>query len=51
VGIVNGTVITSDGHGKEVDRTVFTDVFAYHDGRWQAVNAQENRVEKTQKSN
>ncbi len=46
VGIVNGIVITSDEHGKDVDRTIFTDVFAYRDARWQAINAQENRVEK-----
>ena len=46
VGIVNGIVVTSDEHGQEVDKTIFTDVFAYRDGRWQAINAQENRVEK-----
>jgi hypothetical protein len=46
VGIVNGIVITSDEHAKDVDRTIFTDVFAYRDGRWQAINAQENRVEE-----
>jgi len=46
VGIVNGIVITSDEHAQDVDRTVFTDVFAYRDGRWQAINGQENRVEK-----
>src|SRR5215467_14245361 len=46
VGIVNGTVVISDENGKEVNRTVFTDVFVYRDGRWQAVNAQENKVEK-----
>jgi hypothetical protein len=45
VGIVNGCVIASDAHDKEVDRTMFTDVFVYRDGKWQAVNAQENRVE------
>jgi hypothetical protein len=44
VGVVNGIVVTSDEHGKDVDRTIFTDVFAYRDGRWQAINAQENRV-------
>jgi len=44
VGIVNGIVIASDEHGKEIDRTIFTDIFVYRDGRWQAVNAQENRV-------
>jgi hypothetical protein len=38
-------VIASDSAGKELDRTIFTDVFVYREGRWQAVNAQENRVE------
>jgi hypothetical protein len=42
---VNGIAINSDEHGKDVDRTIFADVFAYSDGRWQAINAQENRVE------
>jgi len=46
--IVNGLVVTSDEHGKDVDRTVFTDVFAYRDGCWRAINAQENRVEQLQ---
>jgi hypothetical protein len=46
VGIVTGIVITSDEHAKDVDRTIFTDVFAYRDGRWQAINAQENRMEE-----
>jgi len=49
VGIVNGLVVTSDEHGKDTDRTVFTDVFAYREGRWRAINAQENRVEQIQK--
>jgi hypothetical protein len=44
--IVNGMVIATDDAGKELDRSVFTDVFVYRDGRWQAVNAQENRVER-----
>jgi len=44
-GIVNGIVVASDEHGKEVNRTIFTDVFVYRDGRWQAINARENRVE------
>ena len=44
VGIVNGSVIASDPNGKELDRTMFTDVFVYRDGRWQAVNGQENAV-------
>lgn len=43
-GVVNGMVIASDESGKELGRTVFTDVFAYRDGQWQAVNAQENEV-------
>ena len=43
-GIVNGMVIATDARGKELSRTVFTDVFVYRDGRWQAVNAQENEV-------
>jgi uncharacterized protein DUF4440 len=50
VGIVNGIVITSDEHGKDVSRTIFTDVFVCRDGRWQAINAQENRVDSDSKS-
>jgi Domain of unknown function (DUF4440) len=46
VGIVNGIVVTSDEHGKDVNRTIFTDIFVYRDGHWQATNAQENKVEK-----
>jgi hypothetical protein len=38
-GIVNGAVIETTEHGKR--KTLFTDVFAYRDGKWQAVNAQE----------
>jgi hypothetical protein len=41
-GIVNGMVIATDKSGRVVKKSVFTDVFAYRDGRWQAVNAQEN---------
>jgi hypothetical protein len=44
VGVVNGMVVASQGGGPE-SRTVFTDVFELRDGRWQAVNAQENVVE------
>jgi ketosteroid isomerase-like protein len=44
VGIVNGSVIATDGNGKELDRTMFTDVFVYCDGRWHAVNGEENGV-------
>lgn len=39
VGIVNGAVVAAAKEG--VQKTLFTDVFAYRDGRWQAVNAQE----------
>jgi len=46
VGIVNGIVVTSDENGKQLDRTIFTDVFARREGRWQAINAQENKVEQ-----
>jgi len=43
--IVTGTVVISGPDGAEVRRNVFTDVFVFRDGRWQAVNAQENVVE------
>lgn len=43
-GIVNGLVIAADEQGKETHRTAFTDVFVFRDGRWQAVNAQEDEV-------
>jgi len=46
VGIVNGIVIASNQQGEDVKRTIFTDVFVYRDARWQAINAQENIVEK-----
>jgi len=46
VGIATGTVVGTDEHGREANRGVFTDVFAYRDGRWRAVNAQENAVQK-----
>lgn len=42
--IVNGSVIATDNHGTELDRTMFTDVFILRDGRWQAVNGQETRA-------
>jgi Domain of unknown function (DUF4440) len=38
-GIVNGAVIETIGHGER--KTLFTDVFAYRHGKWQAVSAQE----------
>ena len=43
--IASGIVATSDGD-KETSRTIFTDIFAYRSGRWQAVHAQETRVEQ-----
>ncbi len=39
-GVVNGIVVATDPAGK-ARKTMFTDVFAYRDGKWQAVNAQE----------
>jgi Domain of unknown function (DUF4440) len=39
VGIVNGAVVANEASGTR--RTLFTDVFAYRDGKWQAVSAQE----------
>ena len=44
VGIVNGVVVATEDTDKKVNRTIFTDVFVWRDGRWQAVNAQENAV-------
>lgn len=38
-GIVNGAVIETTEHGEH--KTLFTDVFVYRDGKWQAVSAQE----------
>ena len=40
--IVNGSVIAINPLGKVLERTMFTDVFVFRDGKWQAVNAQEN---------
>jgi uncharacterized protein DUF4440 len=40
VAVANGTVVGSSRNGKIV-RTLFTDVFFYRNGKWQAVNAQE----------
>lgn len=38
-GVVNGAVIKRTDHGER--KTMFTDVFAFRDGRWQAVSALE----------
>jgi hypothetical protein len=43
-GVVTGTVVATDRRTGKESRSVFTDVFAYCEGRWQAVNAQENAV-------
>lgn len=41
-GIVTGDVVETTKDSPEiVHRTRFTDVFVFHDNRWQAVNAQE----------
>jgi hypothetical protein len=42
--IANGIVEASDVPDDKPKRTVFTDVFVYRAGRWQAVNAQENAM-------
>src|SRR5215510_11795324 len=34
VGIVNGLVVAGEERKELVDRTIFTDVFVYRDGRW-----------------
>jgi hypothetical protein len=39
VGVVNGAVIATTNGAER--KTLFTDVFAYRDGKWQAVTAQE----------
>jgi hypothetical protein len=39
VGIVNGMVIATSAGGTQ--KALFTDVFVYREGKWQAVNAQE----------
>src|SRR5215467_16211316 len=39
-GVANGIVVAVANNGK-VQKTIFTDVFAYRNGKWQAVNAQE----------
>jgi Domain of unknown function (DUF4440) len=46
IGIANGIVVTSDEHGTDIGKSVFTDVFTYRDGRWQAINGQETDVRK-----
>ena len=43
-GVANGIVVATTPDGA-MRRTIFTDVFAYRDGRWQAVNAQETPLQ------
>ena len=50
VGVVNGLVVTTSKKKDTVDKSIFTDVLVYRDGRCQAVNAQENAVTKSDKS-
>ena len=38
--VANGTVVATSGDGK-INKTIFTDVFVYRHGKWQAVNAHE----------
>jgi len=38
--VVNGVVAATGADGR-ARKTMFTDVFAYRGGKWQAVNAQE----------
>lgn len=40
-GIVNRVVVETNDQGAITQKTRFTDVFVYREGRWQAVNAQE----------
>jgi hypothetical protein len=47
VGQAYGTVSVSDDSGKVISRSMFTDVFVYRDGRWQAVSAEETAVAKS----
>ena len=44
IAIATGVVARSDGV-----RTVFTDIFRFREGRWQAIQAQETPVPKSQK--
>ena len=41
---VAGGIVVTDGVAPGSIRTIFTDVFVRRNGRWQAINAQENDV-------
>jgi hypothetical protein len=43
-GVVNGIVLTTDEHGREVQRTIFTDVLCGVTAADRPVNAQENLI-------
>jgi ketosteroid isomerase-like protein len=43
VGIASG-IVASSGGAEHGSRTLFTDVFAFRNGRWQAVHAQETSL-------
>jgi hypothetical protein len=44
-GIASGIVATYDNKGKIIRKSIFTDVFVKIDGKWRAVNAQENLIQ------
>jgi hypothetical protein len=44
VAIATGIVADTDASGDNLRRSIFTDVFAQRQGRWQAVSAEENAV-------
>lgn len=44
VAVARGLNVLTDSTGRDIGRLRFTDVFAYRDGRWQAVAAQETMV-------
>ncbi len=43
-GIVRGINTQTGAHGQVIGRVRFTDVFAWRDGRWQAIAAQETLI-------
>lgn len=45
LGIASGIVWIRDGT-KDINRSVFTDVFAFRAGRWQAIQAQETTIDQ-----
>lgn len=47
-GVADGIVVATAADGRK-RKTIFTDVFAYRDGRWQAINAQETPLQDRQR--